>query len=72
LYRNERTVSWVKTHIETECDKCGETFGIVKPDVEKSPNEVDRTMSGLRAMLRVRQSEEPAEDVKKKKGLWRR
>jgi ribosomal protein L37E len=70
-FRNERTVAWVKTHTETECDRCGAMFGIVKPDIEKSPTELDRTMSGLRAMLRTRAADEPTEDVKKK-GFFRR
>jgi hypothetical protein len=71
-HRNDRTVAWVKTHGETECDSCGEKFAVLRPDIEKSPTELDRTMTGLRAMLRTRASEEPAEEVKKKKGLWRR
>ncbi|HLY54197.1 MAG TPA: hypothetical protein VKS60_01490 [Stellaceae bacterium] len=64
--RNERTVGWFKTHIETECDNCGAMFGLLKPEVEKSPTELDRTMGGLRAMLRQRAAEEPPEPVKKK------
>jgi hypothetical protein len=70
--RNERTVWWVKSHIETECDYCGGMFGILKPDIERSPNEVDRTMTGLRAMLRTKAQEEPVPEEVKKKGLWRR
>ena len=70
-YRNERTVVWVKMHAETECDNCGEMFAILKPAVEKSATELDRTMSGLRAMLRTRAAEEPPEEVKKK-GFFRR
>jgi hypothetical protein len=69
--RNERTVAWIKVHTETECDRCGATFVIMKPDVEKSPTELDRTMTGLRAMLRTRASDEPPEDTKKK-GFFRR
>jgi ribosomal protein L40E len=70
-YRNERTVAWVKTHNETECDRCGATFSINKPEIEKSPNEVDRTMNGLRAMLRTRAADEPTGEVKKR-GFFRR
>ena len=71
-YRNERTVGWTKTHSETECDNCGAMFGIVKPDIEKSPSELDRTMSGLRSMLRTKAADEPPEPEKKKRGFfWR-
>jgi peptide subunit release factor 1 (eRF1) len=68
--KNLRTVGWTKSNSDTECDHCGIVFPIAKPDTTQNTTEVDRTIGGLRALLRSQVHEKPAEPEKRR--LWRR
>ncbi len=70
--KNERTVGWMRRHSDTECDNCAERFSVLKPELVKHASDVDRTMTGLRAMLRSRENEKPEEPEKRRRGWFSR
>ncbi len=68
--KNARTVGWTKRNSDTECDHCGSIFQLPRHAASHQESEVERTIGGLRSLLRSQAREQPVEPERRR--FWRR